>query len=177
MDPSQGPFLFDTSAESWLARTGEPSAAAWWRGYLGSHPVHVSAVTIFERVRGYAMVWLASDEERRAEIEAARVAYLRIPRHVWPVDAAMAAVAGEIAALLPEPPTPPKKSHRIAESKSQRLSRWRFDGFIAAAALVTGLTLIHDNPGDFETIRSGIENNPTRFPAMGPLNLVRCRRL
>lgn len=45
---------------------------------------------------------------------------------------------------------------------------------IAATALTTGLTLIQNNASDFETIRSGIENNPERFPNLGSLNLIRC---
>ena len=45
---------------------------------------------------------------------------------------------------------------------------------IAATALVTGMTLIHNNAYDFEAIRSGIETNPERFSCLGPLNLIRC---
>ena len=40
VDPASDHFLFDTSAEDWL------------RAYLTRHPVHVSAVTVVERVRG-----------------------------------------------------------------------------------------------------------------------------
>jgi hypothetical protein len=36
------------------------------------------------------------------------------------------------------------------------------------------MTLIHNNAGDFEAIRSGIEKDPKRFPRLGPLNLIRC---
>jgi hypothetical protein len=53
----------------------------------------------------------------------------------------------------------------------------RFDAIIAATALVNGLTLIHDNAGDFEAIRSAIERAPERFPGLGPLELIRCRSL
>lgn len=172
--PGWGPFLFDTSAESWLARIGEPGAARWWREYLQRNPVHVSSITIFERVRGYATLWRTADVARRPAIEAARVAYFNAVRRVWPVDASTAVIAGEIAALVPDPPTPPKRSHRLAESRSERLARWRFDGMIAATALVTGMTLIHNNPRDFETIRSSIETAPERFSHVGSLNLIRC---
>ena len=55
----------------------------------------------------------------------------------------------------------------------ERLARWRFDGIIAATALVTSMTLIHNNASDFEVIRSGIEKDPERFPQLGPLNLIR----
>ena len=172
----EDPLLFDTSAESWFARATGSRARAWWLEYLRSHPVHVSSITVLERVRGYSMLWraAAANDERRVEIEAARVAYLVAPRRVWPVDAAVAAVAAEVMTLIPDPPTPAKRSHRRVESKMERLARWRFDGMIAATALVTGLTLVHNNPGDFEAIRSAIEIDPERFPEVGPLNLVRC---
>jgi hypothetical protein len=65
VDPASEPFLFDTSAESWLARVG----------YLG----------------------------------------------------ASAVVAAELMAAVPDPPTPPRRSHKLAESRQQRLSRWRVD--------------------------------------------------
>jgi predicted nucleic acid-binding protein len=168
-----GPFLFDTSAESWFARIGDQGAARWWQEYLRRHPIHVSSVTVFERMRGYAMLWRKADQARRTAIEAARLAYLGAARRVWPLDTATAVLAGEIAALIPDPPTPPKRSHRFAESRMERLARWRFDGIIAATALVTSMTLIHNNASDFEVIRSGIEKDPERFPQLGPLNLIR----
>ena len=52
VDPASGPFLFDTSAESWLARAGDLGATDWTRAYLSRHEVHVSAVTVLERIRG-----------------------------------------------------------------------------------------------------------------------------
>lgn len=174
INPGWGPFLFDTSAESWFTRVSEPDTANWWREYLRRHPVHVSAITVFERIRGYAMLWRAADQGRRLAIDAARLAYLEAARRVWPLDTATAAIAGEIAALIPEPPTAPKRSHRLLESRTERLTRWRFDGMIAATALVTGMTLIHNNATDFEAIRGGIEGDPRRFPQIGPLNLIRC---
>ena len=177
LDPAGGPFLFDTSAESWLARTQEGWARDWLKAYLSRHPVHLSVVTVLERVRGYSMLWLRAAAERRAPIEAARIAYISELGRVWPMDEAVAVVAAEIMALLPNPPTPPRRSHQFAEPRQDRLARWRFDQIIAATALVARLPLIHNNAADFESIRSSIERLPERFPKLGPLELVRCASL
>ena len=174
VDPASGPFLFDTSAESWLARAGEGKTLAWIRAYLSHHQMHVSAVTVMERVRGYSLVWRRAEPERRDSIEAARVAYIANLGRVWPLDGAVAVIAAEIMALVPDPPTPPRRSHQLVESRQERLVRWRFDAMIAATALVAGMPLIHNNAGDFEAIRGAIERFPRRFPGLGPLQLMRC---
>lgn len=172
-----GPFLFDTSAESWLGRTERSEALNWMRAYLSHHEIHISAVTVAERVRGYSLLWRRAGEDRRERIEAARVVYLATLGRVWPLDAAAAVVAGEIMALIPNPPTPPRRSPQLVESRQERLARWRFDGMIAATALVLRMPLIHNNAGDFESIRSAIERSPQRFPNLGPLELIRCASL
>ena len=177
VNPAAGPFLFDTSAESWLGRAERPEALEWMRGYLSHHEIHISAVTLIERSRGYSLLWRRAEQSQRERIEAARVAYLRNLGRVVPLEAAMAVVAGEIMALLPEPPTPPRRFHQLMESRQERLARWRFDAMIAATALVANLPLIHNNAGDFEPIRSAIENAPARFPSLGPLELIRCASL
>ena len=177
IDPLDGPFLFDTSAESWLARHASGNVARWLRAYLGHHPISVSAITVTERVRGYSMLWRRAAPNDRGRIEAARVAYLTQLGAVIPVDQVIAVVSGEIVAIVPAPPTPAKRSHRLAESLQERLARWRFDIMIAATALVTGMTLIHNNASDFEAIRSAIERNAERFPRLGPLELLRCSLL
>jgi predicted nucleic acid-binding protein len=172
-----GPCLFDTSAESWFARSDNPQALDWMRAYLSRHQVQISSVTVLERVRGYSLLWRRSQPEARGRIEAARIAYLKGIGRVWPLDTAAGVVGGEIMALLPDPPTPPRRSHRLAESHQERLARWRFDGLIAATALVVGMPLVHNNAADFEAIRSGIECSPERFPGLGPLELLRCTSL
>ena len=177
VDPVDGPFLFDTSAESWLGRADQPEVLEWVRDYLFHHEIHVSAVTVMERVRGYSLLWRRAETGNRQRIEAARVAYLRNLGRVVPLDSAIAVVAGEIMALLPEAPTPPRRSHQFMESRQERLTRWRFDGMIAATALVTRLALIHNNARDFEAIRGAIEGAPERFPNIGPLELIRCSSL
>ena len=177
IDPASGPFLFDTSAESWLARTRHSELLKWVGAYLSRHPLHVSAVTVLERSRGYSLLWRRARQERRGSIESARIAYLRALGPVWPLDGAIAVVAGEIMSLLPDPPTAPRRSHQLVESRQERLARWRFDAMIAATALVAGMPLIHNNAADFEPIRSAIERSPGRFPNLGPLELIRCASL
>jgi predicted nucleic acid-binding protein len=177
INPGSGPFLFDTSAESWLGRAAHSEVIAWMREYLAHHEIHISAVTVMERVRGYSLLWRRAEAGNRERIEAARVAYLTKPGRVLPFDAAVAVVAAEIMSLLPEPPTPPRRSHQLAESRQERLARWRFDGMIAATALVARMPLIHNNAGDFESIRGAIERAPERFPNLGPLQLIRCASL
>ena len=75
LDPAFGPFLFDTSAESWLGRA-EGEELVWLREYLAHNQMHVSAVTVMERVRGYSLLWRRADEGGRERIEAGRIAYL-----------------------------------------------------------------------------------------------------
>lgn len=177
VDPAGGPFLFDTSAESWLGRSERPEVRLWMREYLSHHEIHVSAITVMERIRGYALLWRRAEAVDEERIELARVAYMTNLGKVEPLDGAAAVVAGEIMALLPEPPTPPRRSHQLLESRQERLVRWRFDGMIAATALITRLALIHNNAGDFEAIRGAIERRPERFPNLGPLELIRCGSL
>jgi predicted nucleic acid-binding protein len=177
VNPAGGPFLFDTSAESWLGRSERPDVRQWMREYLFHHEVHISAITVLERIRGYALLWRRAGAVNRENIEAARVAYLTNLGKIEPLDGAAAVVAGEIMALIPEPPTPPRRSRQLRESRQERLARWRFDAMIAATALITRLTLIHNNAGDFEAIRGAMERAPERFPNLGPLELIRCGSL
>ena len=174
LDPISGPFLFDTSAEGWFARQKTAHAQEWMIRYLERHPVHVSAITVFERVRGYAL--LARDESlsKRQAVERARLDYLADIGSVWPVDQGVASTAAEICALLPHAPTPPRRAHQFVESRQERLARWMADTMIAATALATDLLLIQNNAADFEAIRGAIEREPIRFPGLGPLKLIRC---
>jgi predicted nucleic acid-binding protein len=172
-----GPFLFDTSAESWIARSERPAVKDWFAQYLSLHPVHVSAITLMERIRGYALLAMRTKGAKREMVEAARRAYLNELGRVEPVDGAVAMVAAEIMALLPHPPTAARRAHKLAESRQERLVRWRFDSIIAATALVNEMVLIHNNPADFESIRTAIETSPERFPKLGPLGLIRCESL
>lgn len=168
LDAAWGPFLFDTSAESWLERNAdELRVREWLDRYQARHEMQLSAITVFERVRGYARLG------RRIEKEA----YLRTLGRVWPVDTGVALATAEVLALVPEPPSPPKRTHRMVESRAGRMSRWRFDAMIACTALATGMPLVHNNAADFEALRSAVEMTPERFPGMGALTLVRVGRI
>ena len=174
LDPMSGPFLFDTSAEGWFARQKTAHAQEWMMKYLERHPIHVSAITVFERVRGYALLARDGSSSKRQAVERARLNYLTDVGSVWPVDQGVATTAAEICALLPHAPTGPRHAHQFVESRQERLARWRADTMIAATALATDLLLIHNNAADFEAIRGAIEREPIRFPGLGPLKLIRC---
>lgn len=176
-DPDSGPFLFDTSAERWLARQHDPAAAQWFHDYLSHHVVNISAATVVERIRGYALLWHQAPPDRRMAVELARIAYLTRLGIVWPIDTRIAVVAAEIMALIPHPPAASSRPSRRIESAQERMMRWRSNVIVAATALVAGMTLIHNNADDFETIRSAIERSPQRFPKLGPLDLIRCASL
>lgn len=177
IDPAIGPYLFDTSAEYWLGRSTDSAARSWLATYLERHAVHVSAITVMERMRGYALSIQRDPPDRQALLALKRQEYLDSLGVVRPVDANVALYAGELSALLPQPPTPPRHSHRALESRQDRLFRWRCDILIATTALVAAMPLVHHNPRDFETIRMAIETSPERFPTLGPLNLVSVLRL
>lgn len=168
LDPAWGPFLFDTSAESWLERNAdEERVREWLDRHLGRHEMQVSAITVLERVRGYARLGRRSEQS----------AYLRTLGKVWPVDVGVALAAAEVLALVPEPQSAPKRTHRMVESRAGRMSRWRCDVMIACTALVTGLPLVHNNAADFEAVRTAVETSPERFPGMGSLALIRVGRV
>lgn len=57
VSPSAGPFLFDTSAESWLGRAERSEVLDWMREYLSHHEIYISGVTVMERIRGYSLLW------------------------------------------------------------------------------------------------------------------------
>jgi predicted nucleic acid-binding protein len=169
--------LFDTSAESWLERSTDPAVRRWVDGYLQWHSVHLSAITVMERMRGFALSIEREAPGRQAYFALKRRHYLDSLGTVRPVDATVALYAAELSALLPQPPSPPKRSHRVLEVRQERLFRWRCDIMIAATALVAAMPLVHHNPHDFETIRMAIETSPQRFSTLGPLNLVSVLRL
>ena len=181
IDPAAGPFLFDTSATSCFGRAAGEAEREWLRNYLALHLVHVSVITVLERLRGYGLALKRAEPPRRRWIEAARGEYLRSLEapgsKVLSLIAATAVVSGELMAACPAPPSAPQRSHRLTESRQERLCRWRFDILIAATALVAALPLVHNNPGDFEFLRAAVERQSERFPGVGPLHLVSVRRL
>ncbi len=177
IDIGLGPFVFDTSAESWLLRSESPAVRDWVDRYRTRHPIYVSSATVLERVRGYNVLWLRSDPEKRARIDAARLAYLDSLTSVLPVDSAVAVIAAEIITRVFDPPSPPRKSHLLSESRQDRLVRWRFDAMIAATALVASMPLVHNNARDFEAIRDALAEAIAGRPQLGLFRLVDCRSL
>jgi len=112
-------------------------------------------------------LWHRANGKGREHIESARNDCFNALGKVWPLDSAIAVIAGEIMAMLPHPPTALRRSHGLIETRQEHLVRWRFDAMIAATALMANMPLIHNKPGDFETIRSAIEQSPARFPNLG----------
>jgi predicted nucleic acid-binding protein len=175
--PENGPFLFDTSAESWFARSQSAAAQDWLKRYLTIHPMNVSAAGVIERIRGYRMLWQGAPEFQRPAIDALRWTYLDRLARVLAVDRETAVAAGEIMAWAPTPPSPPRRTHRIAESRQDRLARWRFDCIIAATALVAQIPLLHNNAADFELVRAIINAMPDGVFGSTPLRLIDCSHL
>jgi len=174
-----GPAVFDTSAQSYFARHADQTAKDWLVAYSLQFRIHLCPLTVVERMRGYWILLRSMIGKERA-VELAIQEYLRHLREQCAVlnfDVECALLSATLMALYPAPPSPPQRSHRMAESRQDRLSRWRFDIMIAATALVNGLPLIHNNPQDFEPLRGLIERMPERFPGVGPLNLISVKRL
>ena len=181
IDPASGPFLFDTSADSYFDTALDHAALEWLRAYAIRFPVQVSVITVLERMRGYALSLQRLESARRLLVETDQNEYRRELElgitKAEPFTAPCALIAAELMAVCPMPPSPPRRSHRHVESRQDRLSRWRFDILIAATALVASLPLIHNNPADFEFLRGAIERAPERFPGVGPLELISVKRL
>lgn len=170
-----GPFLFDTSAESWLAR--DPAGRQWLLAYSQRHLVYVSAVTVLERLTGFGMALAQATPERAGWIRSLRDLYDQTPARVLPVHHGVAQAAAELNCLVPIPPSPPMSAHRRTESRGTRTARWRFDVLIAATSLIQGLPLVHNNPRDFEALRDAIAEHPGRFARLAPMPLLRCTEL
>jgi predicted nucleic acid-binding protein len=76
-DPQSGPFIFDTSALSHLAQTQDAAEEEWREAYSSVFPVHVSVITVLERVRGYRLAEERADSARREVIARRTAEYLR----------------------------------------------------------------------------------------------------
>jgi predicted nucleic acid-binding protein len=134
---------------------------------------------VVERMRGYMIAEQAAEPARLGVLKQfIRVYLLSLgSTKVLPFGLDEALVAAQLMTLLPDPPSPPRRAHQFAESRPQRLARWRFDVLIASTALVSRLPLIHNNPQDFESLRAVIERLPERFAGVGPLDLISVKRL
>lgn len=180
MRPADGPFLFDARAESYLASGRDPAAAKWLRKYLELFAPRISALTVMARLRGYALL-MEREDFRREALGSRRDAYLENIAagrlEVLPVSPEAALLAAQLTVLMPFALNPPYRAGAAAESRPERLSRWRADLLLAATALAEGLPLVHDNPGDFEPVRALVERFPERFPDVAPLRLAWVRKL
>ena len=181
IDPASGPYLFDTSAESYFGQPRLTAEKDWLDSYSRFSPMYISVLTVVERTRGYLMAEHQADTLRKIHLKRILHEYLATVqpdrRRVLDVTTPTALAAAHLMVLCPRPPSPARPSHRLAESRADRLSRWRFDIMIAATALIHNLPLIHNNPQDFESLRTLIEQMPERFPGVGPLNLISVKRL
>ena len=181
MKPSAGPFVFETAALGYLARGAEKAAARWFLRYLDLFPVYLSAATVIEQVRGYALLRERAAPGRAAALEAARDAYLdRLASPavaVLPVTAAEAFLAAQLGVLVPFSPHPPYRQGARVESRPDRLARWRSQILVAATALASGLPLIHRNTRDYGPIRDLVVEFPARFPGIAAPPFVPVERL
>lgn len=181
IDPAAGPFVFDTSAESYLGPPPSHAEAEWLLRYAALFPVYVAVISVVERARGYFIARDRCTPPRRVDIERYMMDYVRSvrasPSRVLDLTGTIGLLSAQLMSMLPAPPSPPAHRHARTESRQDRLSRWRFDIMIAATALVHDMPLIHNNPQDFEPLRGLIEMVPERFPGVGPLNLISVKRL
>src|SRR5260370_35837234 len=105
------PSLFDTSAESSLVRSRDSALRDWFREYLSLYQVHVSAVTVIERIRGSSLLSRRAEVRRREAVEASRITYLSTLGPVLPLDGPTGVVAGEIMDIFPHTPPSPRTTH------------------------------------------------------------------
>ena len=75
-DPAFGAYLFDASAESLLERSTDSAAQRWFGEYLRHNTLHISAITVMERMRGYALALERAVPAERANISSNRDTYL-----------------------------------------------------------------------------------------------------
>jgi predicted nucleic acid-binding protein len=178
--PSFGPCLFEAQALGYLARSTE-KPARWFRLYLDLFPVFLSAATVAEQMRGYALLLERAEPPRDAAIAVARDRYLeRLASGaavVPPAGAGEALIAAQLMVLAPFSPNPPRRAGFFAESRQDRLARWRSQITTAAAALAAGMPLVHDSPADYGLAAALVERFPARFPGIAKPRFVWAREL
>lgn len=129
------PVLVDSDTLSELSR-GNPSVVRAARGYLAAHGrLTISAITVFERLRGYRSA--IRDGKPYAQHEQRFRAFVAVCR-VLPVDLAVADHAADIWAML-------------GARKRKQLG----DIFIAATASAHDLPLVTRNHCDFAAMTRG----------------------
>ena len=100
------------------------------------HTVHVSAITVMERMRGYALSIQRDPPDRRTLLALKRQDYLDSLGEVRPVDAAVAVLRRRTsrAAAPTALPAKAQSPHRRSRARNAWF-RWRCDILIAATAL------------------------------------------
>ena len=73
----------------------DPASARWFQEYVALHAVHVSVVTVVERIRRYALLWQRARPDRKIDVERARIDYLKQLGTVMPLDIQTAVVAAK----------------------------------------------------------------------------------
>lgn len=113
-------------------------------------PVAVASVSLAEIAYGLRQ----AVEEGNPGLRGPLAWFAAIPEagivDVLPLSGTAAAVAGEVRALHPSPPT---TGRRRRQSKSERRVAWNMDIMIAATAWAEGRAVRAGNRSDFETIR------------------------
>lgn len=95
IEPAFGPYLFDTSAEYWLATSNDLTVRRWLAAHVQRHSLYVSAITVMERMRGYALSIQRDPPDRQTLLALKRQEYLDSLGEVLPVDGAVALPAAD----------------------------------------------------------------------------------
>ena len=145
IDPASGPFVFDTSADSYLSRTVSPPEDLWLHRYFARFPMLVSAVTAVERLRGFALLCQQMEQAGRARAAAGSAQPARPPTRVEKALDDLARAAETDLNLMPDivdavrayatPGRDVRRAKRL--SASGRRPRWVLNGFGGTQAPTT----------------------------------------
>jgi len=177
VDPASGPFLFDTQRRKLAVRSRDAAVRRWLRALPGAAPVHVSSITVLERIRGLRSSVAGRDAGKTGSHRIGQgSAYLvnSVASGRWTPHRGGRGRDHGTGSRAAEPAAPDPSACRVQDRNACPLALGRI---IAATALVAGMLLIHNNPADSRPSAEPIERSPGRFPGLGPLKLVGCGRL